>query len=449
MGSDLSTTHPNPVRPNPVPPNPVPPAVAVAVVGSGPSGCYVAQMLRKQWPLAEITVFDRLPVPFGLLRYGVAPDHQHTKQLAHQFGRVFADERTRFAGNVEVGGELSVDELRQSYHVVVLAAGLSGDRQLDVPGASLARVYGAGQVMRWVNAHPDETAFRPSLGGRTVIVGNGNVAVDVLRMLAKTAEQLDETDIAEQALDGLKASPTLRVDVVGRSAASNAKFDAAMIRELSSLEGVRFEIEDFDAEELPSDAMAKVDAIRQLGVLERLESSLTVAFHFGWTPAEIHGGEQVEAMSFTRTDGTVQVMRLPADSVVSAIGFTDHPTSSLRELSAASGDGGPDRRRLDRGLYSCGWFRRGATGSIPDNRACAKDVVAAIVADVDRGSLGAKPGYDGLPPDVRGRAVDFDGWRRIDAAETAARADAGRVRHKIGDRSALLSIAHGNDPAQE
>ena len=436
MGFDLSTTHSNLVSPT------------VAVVGSGPSGCYVAQMLRKQWPLAEITVFDRLPAPFGLLRYGVAPDHQHTKQLAHQFSRVFADERTRFAGNVEVGRDVTLEDLRQSYHVVVLAAGLSGDRPLDIPGANLVGVYGAGQVMRWVNDHPDETAFCPLLGGRTVVVGNGNVAVDVLRLLAKSADQFDGTDIADQALADLKASPTTRVDVVGRSPASHAKFDAAMIRELSSLDQVRFEVDTFDDEDLPDGAMAKVEAIRQLAMLDHPEATLTVAFHFGWTPAAIQGSERVESMSFIRTDGTDSALTLRTDSVVSAIGFTDHPTSSLRELSAVGWDDDQGRRRLDRGLYSCGWFRRGATGSIPDNRACAKDVVTAIVADVDPGSLGGKPGYDGLPSDVRDRAVDFDGWRRIDAAETAARADGKRVRQKIRDRAALLAVARGTSLPQ-
>lgn len=137
----------------------------VAVVGSGPSGCFFAQMLRKQWPDAHITVFDRLPVPFGLVRYGVAPDHQHTKRIVDRFTRVFEDERTAFAGNVEIGRDVSVDELRANFHVVVIAAGISGDRVLSIPGENLPGVYGAGQMMRWINAHPDEANFSPDFGG--------------------------------------------------------------------------------------------------------------------------------------------------------------------------------------------------------------------------------------------------------------------------------------------
>ena len=157
----------------------------VVVVGSGPSGCYTAQFLRKQWPAADITVLDRLPVPFGLVRYGVAPDHQGTKAVDRQFDRLFTRDGVRFVGNVEVGGPVTVDQLRAAFDVVVLATGVSGDRPLGVPGAELAGVHGAGRLTRLLNDHPDEQHPVAPLGPRVVVVGNGNVALDVVRLLAK------------------------------------------------------------------------------------------------------------------------------------------------------------------------------------------------------------------------------------------------------------------------
>ncbi|MGY0541488.1 FAD-dependent oxidoreductase [Nocardioides sp. YJ-D4] len=422
---------------------PSPAAPTVAVVGSGPSGCYAAQMVRKQWPDAVVTVFDRLPAPFGLLRYGVAPDHQHTKRLAHQFSRVLTDEGTRFAGNVSVGRDVSLEVLEKSYHAVVLAVGLSGDRSLAVPGCDLDGVYGAGRIMRWVNAHPDEAMFEPTLGERTVIVGNGNVAVDALRMLIKRDHHFTGSDLAERAWARLGAKGPNRIDVVGRSALEQARFDAAMIRELGALEHVRFEVVPDEVHVAGAAPNARADAIHELVASSRPDADVTVRFRFGWTPRAVLGDDRVEAMSFTRNGDAPADLSLQANSVVTAIGFTAHPDGGLFELAPEDGDA--DRVRLRPGVYACGWFRRGSTGSIPDNRTCAKTVVSALTEDLEQGVGAPKPGFDGLPPDVREKAVDVAGWQRIDAAETAT-ADQRRVRHKIADLPGLLAAARQDGP---
>ena len=414
----------------------------VAVLGSGPSGFYAAQMLRKQWPSAEITIFDRLPVPFGLLRYGVAPDHQHTKQLTHQFSRVLQDAGTRFAGNVDVGETVTLEELRQNYHVVVLAAGLSADRRLGIPGDATPGVYGAGQFMRWLNAHPDEEHFQPTLGDRTVVVGTGNVAIDVLRMLINDDRQFANSDVHEPALAALSLSRPRRIHVVGRSDAGHAKFDAAMIRELAELTDVAYTVDTLDTAEPDRDSAAKLEALRGLAERDVRDARIAVSFHFGWSPQAVVGSAQTTGITFVGRDGETELV-LETDSVITAIGFEVDAASALASYSAGEPALDLDRVRLGEGLYSCGWFRRGASGSIATNRACAKSVVGQIAADFDLTALPPRRGYEGLPVEARARAVGADGWQRIDAFEVADRGDS-RVRRKIGSYPALLLAARSN-----
>lgn len=397
-------------------------------------------MLRKKWPNCEITVFDRLPVPYGLLRYGVAPDHQHTKQLIHQLSRTFADERTDFAGDVEVGRDVSLDELREAFHVVVLATGMAGDRPLAVPGTHLAGVLGAGQVMRWVNDHPDEVSAPPPLGRRVLIVGNGNVAIDVARVLAKREEEFVGSDISDVTLEHLNGVGIERIDIVGRSSADRAKFDAAMVRELGDLKYVRFEVGRLPDSAADVEGERNLAALRDLSALERADATITVSFHFEWTPVAVLGSSQVDGMAFRSSDDSSRERTIPADSIITAIGFVDHPDAALYEWSVANGKFAGDRCRLDGGVYSSGWFRSGSRGAIPDARTSAKEVVATIAADIDPAALPHKRGFDALPPRVRQRVVDFAGWERIDAAELQGR-DENRVRQKVRDRESLMALA--------
>lgn len=265
-------------------------------------------MLRKQWPDAHITVFSRIPVLLGLVRYGVASDHQHTKRIVDRFTRVFEDERTTFAGNVENGRDVSVDELRANFHVVVVAAGISGDRVLSIPGENLPGVYGTGQVMRWIMAHPDEVNFSPDFGRETVIVGSGNVAIDVLRTLVKDETGLVGSVLPDAAFACLERSRPRKIHIVGRSSVDRAKFDAAMIRELAALEHVSFVVDGLDWDTELEEASSKVRTLRALAENHRPEAEVEVSFHFGWKPAEVHGTDRMKAMTFCRGNAWIPVV---------------------------------------------------------------------------------------------------------------------------------------------
>lgn len=411
-------------------------APRVAIVGCGPSGCYTAQFLRRNWPDAEITVFDRLPVPFGLVRHGVAPDHQGTKAVDRQFDRLFVRNGVHFVGNVEIGTDLTLEELRAWFDVVVLAVGISGDRVLDVPGARLDGVYGSGRITRLFNDHPDEQGFLPSFGERVVIVGNGNVAIDILRMLVKGTDHFAGSDLQEDILRRLRTGSVRQIDVVGRSPAHLAKFDPAMIRELTKVSGVRYEVDPG----LAADD-AKSAALTALGRLRPSDAAKTVRFHFGWTPTRIEGADRVRCLVAADSDGGELV--IAADSVVTAIGFTDHPGRGMNRENLHDETADPTRGELALGLYCVGWFHRGPRGTIPENRTAAHEVAKNIVDGVAEGRVPlGKPGRAVLPSPVLSRQVDYSGWQLIDAAETAA-ARADRVRSKFRDRDQMIAVARG------
>lgn len=212
----------------------------IAIIGSGPSGCFLAQALRKDWPQAEIDIIERLPVPYGLLRHGVAADHQGTKAVSRQFDRLFEREGVRFWGDVGIGRDVTLEALRELYDAVFLALGLSGDRRLGIPGDDLPGVHGSGWVTRWLNSHPDEAGRVPALGARVVVIGNGNVALDLARLLSK-----DEAELAGSDLDPDHAAvlaSVREVTVVGRGAPEAARFDVAMIKEFGKLAGTRISV---------------------------------------------------------------------------------------------------------------------------------------------------------------------------------------------------------------
>lgn len=412
----------------------------IAIVGSGPSGCYLAQALRKAWPLAEITLLDRMPVPYGLVRYGVAPDHPGTKNVIRQFERLFERDNIGFAGNIEIGRDISLDTLRETFDIVVLATGLHGDRQLDIPGAEQARIYGAGRLTRLLNDHPDEQDFNPRLGESTVIVGNGNVAIDVLRLLAKSAEEFDNSEITDEVLSGLLTTQLRQIHIVGRSPARQAKFDTVMLRELAGLHRVRFSVHDLPTTDGNEDkaVAAKLDALRDLQAREQAE--LDIHFHFGWQPESLTATGGQQCFRFTRAGRETQKLELTTDSVITAIGFTQRPDSSFCKQGLSHAGADPEAGHLAPGLYCTGWFKRGPRGTIPENRADAKTVAGLILAQTDLMATG-KPGFAALPESVIAQSVDYAGWKRIDAAEVTT-APAGRIRKKIRDTAEMLRIVN-------
>lgn len=414
---------------------------SIAIVGSGPSACYLAQALRKHWAEAQIVMIERLPVPFGLVRYGVAPDHQGTKAVCRQFERLFERERVDFLGNLEVGRDLSLEQLREAFDLVVLATGLYGDRRLGIPGDALDGVHGSGRVTRWFNGHPDEQGFTPRFGRRVAIVGNGNVAIDVLRLLARSAADFDGSDVADEALRELFAEGVERIDILGRSPADKARFDPVMLRELGKLAGVRLRIEDLPEEGVQAaDAagQARLDVLRALAAQAQPAVGRELVFRFGWSPRAVLGENRVEALELQHADG--RELRLDVDSLVSAIGF-EEASDAVLQRDALLGDGADlDKGRLDAGLYCAGWLRRGPRGTIPENRQDARLVAETLVADQAAAPRHGRPGLAALPAEVRARGVSYADWQRIDRAETQAAAP-GRARRKITDRAGMLAIA--------
>lgn len=249
----------------------------VAIIGSGPSGCFTAQGLLKARPDWTVDIYDRLPVPFGLVRYGVAPDHQGTKAITRQFERLFERQGARFFGNVTVGRDVTLDALRGAYDAVVLAAGLAGDRDHGLGPAD--GVIGAGELTRALYDHPDAGDL-PDIGGHVIILGNGNVAVDILRLLSKTEAELEGSDLGPRASDWLAARPIDSLTILGRSPATAARFDPVMIRELAKLQGVSITVADLPAGDAADDKLIAV--LRELDGLAR--GPRRVTFRFGCTP---------------------------------------------------------------------------------------------------------------------------------------------------------------------
>ncbi|MDQ0213336.1 FAD-dependent oxidoreductase [Arthrobacter bambusae] len=419
--------------------------LSIAVIGSGPSGCYVAQSLRRSFPQSEITIYDRLASPFGLVRYGVAPDHQSTKSIQAQFARLFERENVRFAGNIEVGVDVSLDELRSIHHIVVLAAGLAEDRALGVPGEDLPEVYRAGRITRLFNAHPLEPTKVPKFGSSVAIIGGGNVSIDILRLLIKRREDFVNSDIDDAVLDAYAQAPVSRVDLICRSTITNAPSDPVMLAELGRVSGVKLSCADSIevAEDAPRTAVARAKAIEELlQVGLGTEPRVDVVLHFGWAPVSIIGDGHVQNVELRSVNDDRPNILLNTNSVVTAIGF-DFDGGDWHGLGALKAN--LETGVLDFGLYRTGWIKRGSRGTIAENRSCAKAVAEEIVADA--GSLQRQPktGYASLPEEVRAKAVDYSAWRRVDSAETEA-ASADRSRRKIPSHEQMVAIAH-NRPA--
>ena len=412
----------------------------LAVIGSGPAGCYLAQAMLRGAPECEIVVFDRLPCPYGLVRYGVAADHQHTKAITRQFDRLFADPRVRFAGDVELGRDLDLAALREAFDAVVLATGLSGDRPLDLPGSGLAGVHGAGTITRVLNSHPGERPVLPELGSDVVIVGGGNVAVDLLRFLVKDRAGYAESDVADHALDTYLERPAERITLINRSSAADAKSDPQMLKELAGLERARYsspELAGETAREGDRVSAARLAALAELTSPERpAHPGPEVVLRFGATPLRLVGDGRVEAVEIT-AGGDVEL--IPATAVLTAIGFR-HRDEGLAELTAEGSETG----RIETGLYRTGWAKRGPRGAMPENRACAKQVADEILEDLAAGAIapGGAAGYDSLPANVRERAISFEQWLTLDRHEREL-APGDRIRRKLADHRAMAAIARG------
>lgn len=443
--------------------------IHIAVVGSGPAGFYsAAGLLALPGFEVHVDMIERLPTPWGLVRSGVAPDHPEIKSVSTVFAKTAAHKRFRFFGNVELGKHVPRDELVDQYDAVIYATGAPRDRRLGIPGECLSGSFAATQVVGWYNGHPDYRGLEiePHLSGRrAVIVGNGNVALDVARILAMPAAGLRHTDIADHALAALHTSRLESIVIVGRRGPLEASFTTPELRELGALDGVRIAVDPADLEHThrdlaPTDVRVQrnLEVLRHFGSNDQRAALRTLAFRFHRSPVEIRGDNRVRGVVLTRNaphaqpNGTViphdtgEREQLSADLVISTIGYNGEAIPGL-PFDANSGVIPNDDGRVQHSEkeYVVGWIKRGASGVIGTNKKCARQTIETLSTDIEgRIAREREPGHsEQLARWLSARQpelVTLEQWQLIDAHERALGEASGRPRVKLCDVPDLLRV---------
>ncbi|WP_456286922.1 FAD-dependent oxidoreductase [Microbacterium sp. JZ70] len=409
----------------------------VAIVGAGPAGIYAGNLLANAVEEAggsvSIDLLESLPAPYGLIRYGVAPDHPRIKGIVNSLHEMLDSGRIRFLGNIEVGRDVSIEELQERYHAVILATGAIRDAALDIPGIDKAGSYGAADFVAWFDGHPDVPRTWPLEAQQVAVIGNGNVALDVARVLAKLPEDLRSTEVPDNVLEGLEGSAVTDVHVFGRRGPADIKFTPIELRELGEVRGVDIVLDDADFEGVDPAAAPN----NQMKIMLRTLNSwrgreLTGAprrlhLHFWHAPAEVLGDERVEGMRFERT-------RVEGDRVVGTGAFVDYPLQAVYRAVGYYGtrvEGAPfdaargvipnveGRVEGVPGLYATGWIKRGPVGLIGHTKSDAMETVEHLVEDAAAGSLTA-PAADDVVALLDERDVEYttwQGWLALDAHE--------------------------------
>ncbi|QDI82324.1 pyridine nucleotide-disulfide oxidoreductase [Methylorubrum populi] len=429
----------------------------IAVVGSGPAGFYAAEALLRSGAPVAVDLFERLPAPFGLVRFGVAPDHPKLKQVTTVFDRIAGLPGFRFVGGIEIGADVSVPELSACYHAVILANGASLDRRMGIPGEDLAGSHQASAFIGWYNGHPDAAGLSFDLTAeRAVVIGHGNVALDVARILLKTPDELRYTDIAAYALDALAESRIREVQIVGRGGVARARFSSKELGEFGALadcatvldpndlpEGIPEPLAEAGAEARANAAILRGFAAARDGSGKRRRCLI----RFGLEPVRLAGEACVERLHLRRAASDA-MLALDCGLVVASIGRRTAPMPGVpydAQAGVHANVGG--RIVMDGavvpGLYACGWSKRGPLGTIGTNRACGVETASALLADL--ATLPVPIGNaDALMAGLArrtGQIVDYAAWRRIEAAETARGLAAGKPREKFVTRAEMLAVA--------
>ncbi|TKY60872.1 NADPH:adrenodoxin oxidoreductase [Spatholobus suberectus] len=459
-------------------PLPLPLPLRVCVVGSGPAGFYTAEKMLKAHQHAQVDIIDRLPTPFGLVRSGVAPDHPETKIVINQFSKVAQHERCSFWGNVTLGSSISLSELRQLYHVVVLAYGAESDRSLGIPGENLKGIHSAREFVWWYNGHLDGRNLEPDLKSTdtAVILGQGNVALDVARVLLRPTTELATTDIASHALATLEESSIRVVYLVGRRGPAQAACTAKELREILGIHNVDVFIQESDLLLTPVDEEELKSNRIQRRVYELLSKAATSKpKHAGLNQRELHfvffrkpdsfqeskdRASHVSGVHFEKTVlkgvspgkqiavGAGEFEDIKCGMVLKSIGYKSVPVEGLpfdHKKGIVPNDRGrvlsdtADPSVLEKGLYVCGWLKRGPTGIIATNLYCAEETVWSISKDLEKGglissSVSPKPGRDGLLQLLHDRdvkIVSFSDWEKIDSEERRLGSSRNKPREKL------------------
>jgi ferredoxin/flavodoxin---NADP+ reductase len=458
----------------------------VAIVGSGPSGFYAAGHLLKAKSRpdlnVQVDVYDRLPTPWGLVRGGVAPDHPNIKAVSRVYEKTATHPEFRFYGNIEYGSDLTHDDLIARYHAVIYAVGAQTDKRMGIPGEDLPGSWAATEFVAWYNGHPDYRELEFDLSfERAVVVGNGNVAADVARMLALTRDELAQTDVADHALDVLAESNIREIVVLGRRGPAQAAFTNPELLELGEMTDADVFVEARDVEldplsrtwldgdEASTTARKNVDILSGYATREPLGKRRRIVLRFLVSPLELLGADHVEGIRICRNELRDQDGRLRACStdtteelgcgvVFRSIGYRGIPLEGLPfderagTIPHAGGRITSENGRPLPGQYVVGWIKRGPTGIIGTNKRDAQETVDTVLADLDAERLNqpADPGRDsleGLLAERKPDHVTYEGWEAIDAAERGAGEPHGRPRVKLTTFDELLQTARDNEPA--
>jgi len=445
----------------------------VAIVGSGPSGFYAAEVLLKDERNLQVDIIDRLPTPFGLVRGGVAPDHQKIKNVIRIYERTAGNDRCSFIGNVMVGRDVSVTDLQRFYDAVVFTCGAETDRTLNIPGIDLSGSHTATAFVGWYNGHPDYRDLSFDLSAETaVVIGQGNVAVDVTRILAKTVDELAGTDIAAHALEALAESKVREVHMVGRRGPVQAAFTSKEIRELGELGDCALHFNDqadFDLGpccQAELDQAGNTDAQRNWKALGELREegpasgcSKRIVVHFFRSPKELSGNGRVQRLTLEKNrlageagdqwaEGTGETVEMDCGLFFRSVGYRGVPIEGLpfddrRGVFPNQGGRITADGAVAPGLYAAGWIKRGPSGVIGTNKPDSTETAKNLLADLDGLAGCAVPDTDALLAQLRDRGVrpiSYEDWRAIDAAEVARGTAAGKPREKFTRIEEMLAV---------
>lgn len=432
----------------------------IAIVGSGPAGYYTAEAAQKLWEDdVRVDVFDRLPVPYGLIRTGVAPDHQSIKAVSKRYEKTALSDNVRFVGNVTVGSDITVEELRNLYHAVIFATGAPHDRMLDIEGEKLANVFGSAAFVGWYNGHPQFAELDPDLSGRNaVVIGMGNVALDVARILSKEQCEFEGSDIVAHALERLCQSKLQTITILGRRGPHQIMMTPKELGELMHLRRASPRVDPSDLPEEGDDAFLEPGLRKSVTLLrgfaaipesERAGKPIEIDFDMFASPVKFIGDGKVEAVEVERTEvnsgrasGTGEFYRVAADLVINCIGYRSSPIPEV-PFDERMGRFANDEGRILPGLYCVGWARRGPSGTIGTNRPDGFDVIDKVEEDLASGTIprGPKRGREGFDDLAASRALEvvtFQDWKKIEEAETQA-AREGAPREKFVNVEAMIA----------
>ena len=441
----------------------------LAIVGAGPAGIYAADILLKAERRFEVSIdlFEQLPAPYGLVRYGVAPDHPRIKGIINALRDVLDTGRIRLFGNVRYGRDITLDDLKKHYNAVIFSTGAVRDAALDIPGIDLPGSYGAADFVSWYDGHPDFPREWPLEHRAVAVIGNGNVALDVARTLAKHAEDLLVTEIPGNVYEGLAKSDVTDVHVFGRRGPAQVKFTPLELRELGEMRDVDMIVHDEDFELDPA-AVAAIETNKQIFVLNKVLNSwrtreLTGAsrrlhLHFWAKPLEVLGAEAVSGFRYERTRpdgvggviGTGEIREIPVQGVYRAVGYFGSPLDELPfddhrgVIPNREGQVIDDNDELVHDVYATGWIKRGPVGLIGHTKSEAMETIKHVINDQANWWSPAEPDEESIVEMLRSRDIrftDLSGWHRLDQHEIALGEAEGRARIKVVPREDMVTVS--------